>query len=99
MPSDEALAKLNLMLSSGDYPDVIMGFGNISPAQLQVYGQQGIFVPLNDLIEKAGPNIKKAFRTLSRGKGCQHSQRRQDLRLDRDQRLLPLFNGPEALDL
>jgi putative aldouronate transport system substrate-binding protein len=61
LPSDEALAKLNLMLSSGDYPDVIMGFGDISPAQLQVYGQQGIFVPLNDLIEKAGPNIKKAF--------------------------------------
>jgi putative aldouronate transport system substrate-binding protein len=61
LPSDEALAKLNLMLSSGDYPDVIMGFYDISPAQLQVYGQQGIFVPLNDLIERAGPNIKKAF--------------------------------------
>jgi len=61
LPSDEALAKLNLMLSSGDYPDVIMAFGNISPAQMQVYGQQGIFLPLNDLIEKAGPNIKKAF--------------------------------------
>jgi putative aldouronate transport system substrate-binding protein len=61
LPSDEALAKLNLMLSSGDYPDVIMGFYDISPAQLQVYGQQGIFLPLNDLIEKAGPNIKKAF--------------------------------------
>ena len=59
--SSEGLAKLNLMLSSGDYPDVIMGFGGISPAQMQVYGQQGIFLPLNDLIDKAGPNIQKAF--------------------------------------
>ncbi|GAC1544342.1 MAG: extracellular solute-binding protein [Herpetosiphon sp.] len=66
--ADEGLAKLNLMLSSGDYPDVIMGFRNISPAQLQVYGQQGIFLPLNDLIEKSGPNIKKAFAQYPKGK-------------------------------
>jgi putative aldouronate transport system substrate-binding protein len=60
LPSDEALTKVNLMLASGDYPDVIMAV-NISPAQMQVYGQQGIFLPLNELIESAGPNIKKAY--------------------------------------
>jgi putative aldouronate transport system substrate-binding protein len=61
LPENEARDKLNLMLSSGDLPDAIMGFYNISPAQLQVYGQQGIFIPLNDLIEKYGPNIKNGF--------------------------------------
>lgn len=58
---DEALQKLNLMLSSGDIPDVIMGFYNITPALLQLYGQQGIFLPLNDLIEQHGTNVKNAF--------------------------------------
>ena len=57
----EALEKLNLMLSGGDLPDVIMGFGNITPAQQVVYGSQGIFIPLNDLIEQYGPNIKAAY--------------------------------------
>jgi putative aldouronate transport system substrate-binding protein len=38
-----------------------MGFGNITPAQQVVYGSQGIFIPLNDLIEKHGVNIKKAM--------------------------------------
>lgn len=58
---DEGLQKLNLMLSSGDLPDVIMGFYNITPALMQVYGQQGIFLPLNDLIEQYGSNVKNAF--------------------------------------
>jgi len=57
----EALQKLNLMLSSGDFPDVIMGFYEITPAQQVLYGSQGIFIPLNDLIEQHGPNIKQAF--------------------------------------
>lgn len=58
---DEGLQKLNLMLSSGDIPDVIMGFYNITPALQQVYGQQGIFIPLNELIEQHGTNVKNAF--------------------------------------
>lgn len=59
--ADEALQKLNLMLSSGDLPDVVMGFYNISPALQQLYGQQGIFLPMNDLIDKSGTNVKNAF--------------------------------------
>lgn len=49
------------MLSSGDIPDVIMGFYNITPPLQQLYGQQGIFIPLNDLIEQHGTNVKNAF--------------------------------------
>ncbi len=52
-PRAQAIEKLNLMLASGDYPDVIMKF-NIQPSQLMVYGDQGIFLPLNEMIEEHG---------------------------------------------
>lgn len=53
-PVDEAEAVLTLRLSSGDYPDVIMDF-NPTPSVIQLYGSQGIFLPLNDLIEQHAP--------------------------------------------
>ncbi|MCS7461973.1 ABC transporter substrate-binding protein [Paenibacillus doosanensis] len=59
-PEKSATEKLNLVLSSGDYPDVIMGFG-VSPTQMMIYGSQGVFLPLNDLIEKYGVEMKKMF--------------------------------------
>ncbi|MBD2869007.1 extracellular solute-binding protein [Paenibacillus arenilitoris] len=58
--SQEGQEKLNLALSSGDLPDVIMGF-NVSPAQQMVYGQQGIFLALNELIEQYGVETKQLF--------------------------------------
>jgi putative aldouronate transport system substrate-binding protein len=51
---------LNLMLASGDYPDIILNAG-VTNSQLALYGQQGIFLPLNDLIEKAGVETKRLF--------------------------------------
>ncbi len=57
-PEKSANEKLNLVLSSGDYPDVIMGFG-VSPTQMMIYGNQGVFLPLNDLIDKHGVEIQK----------------------------------------
>ncbi|MEC0201457.1 ABC transporter substrate-binding protein [Paenibacillus lautus] len=60
VPEQSMQEKLNLVLASEDYPDVIMGL-NISPAQQMIYGSQGAFLPLNDLIEKQGPNTKKLF--------------------------------------
>ena len=59
VPEQSIQEKLNLVLASEDYPDVIMGL-NISPAQM-IYGSQGAFLPLNDLIEKQGTNTKKIF--------------------------------------
>ncbi|TBL80454.1 ABC transporter substrate-binding protein [Paenibacillus thalictri] len=52
--------KLNVILTSGDLPDVIVGFG-VSPAQQMVYGQQGVFLPLNKLIDSYGVETKKVF--------------------------------------
>ncbi len=61
LPSDSADAdtKLNLMLSSGDYPDVICyGLNKQKTVKL---GMEGTFIPLNDLYEKYGTNMKELF--------------------------------------
>jgi putative aldouronate transport system substrate-binding protein len=64
VPSKSAAEKLNLVLSSGnDLPDVIMGFG-ISNAQQMIYGNQGVFLPLNDLIDQYGFETKKMFEQM-----------------------------------
>ncbi len=53
-------ASLNLRLASGDYPDVLMNFYP-TPTVTQIYGQQGVFQNLNDLIEQHGVFTKRAF--------------------------------------
>ena len=53
-------ASLSLRLASGDYPDIIMGF-NTSPTLTQIYGQQGVFLALNDLVEAHGVFTKRAW--------------------------------------
>lgn len=57
-PGQDAAEKLNLLLASGEYPDVIMG-PSLSAQDLEKYGvQENILVPLNDLIDQYCPNIK-----------------------------------------
>ena len=50
--SDEAF---NLMVARGDLPDIVHG----PRTKINEYGTEGAFVPLNDMIEKYAPNIKK----------------------------------------
>ncbi|MBZ9537028.1 ABC transporter substrate-binding protein [Cytobacillus oceanisediminis] len=57
---DESKQKLNLTLASGDYPDIYLNMP-ISAQQLEVYGSQGAFLPLNDLIDKYGVETKRVF--------------------------------------
>ena len=55
----EAMQKRNLLLASGDYPEIfITGF---SKSEQQFYGSQGVFLPLNNLIAEYGVNTRKAF--------------------------------------
>nr|WP_144923509.1 ABC transporter substrate-binding protein [Paenibacillus bovis] len=61
VPQKGAKEKLNLILTSGDYPDVILNFG-VSPTEQLVYGQQGIFLPLNKYIDEYGKETKELFR-------------------------------------
>lgn len=61
LASPDSLAeRKNLLLASGDYPDIFYG-ASISADEELTYGSQGIFVDLNDLIEKYAPNIKIYF--------------------------------------
>jgi putative aldouronate transport system substrate-binding protein len=65
VPFDSAQDKLNIVLASGEYPDIIMNFNqanSLTPTQQQLYGAQGVFIALNALIDKYGVNTKKVFR-------------------------------------
>ncbi|MBB3112149.1 putative aldouronate transport system substrate-binding protein [Paenibacillus phyllosphaerae] len=52
---------LNLALASGNYPDMIIGM-DITPATQMLYGKSGTFLPLNEMIEKYGVNMKNIFK-------------------------------------
>jgi putative aldouronate transport system substrate-binding protein len=58
-PSVESYqAKKNLAFASGEVPDVFFG-GPMTSNDDVVYGQQGILIPLEGLIDKYAPTIKK----------------------------------------
>lgn len=48
----------NLMMVSGDLPDIVQYEETLT--DVNKYGMQGAFMPLNDLIDKYAPDIKKA---------------------------------------
>lgn len=48
--------KRNLVLASGDYPDMFLKAG-LAMSDLNKYGSQGIFIPLEDLIREYAPNL------------------------------------------
>lgn len=50
--------KRGLLLSSGDYPDVLFK-SFITHNEIEKYGFQGVLLPLNDLIDQYMPNLKK----------------------------------------
>ncbi|AHV96004.1 extracellular solute-binding protein [Paenibacillus sabinae] len=52
--------KKNLLLASGDLPDMFFGAG-FTDTELLHYGQDGTIIPLNDLIDKHMPNLKALF--------------------------------------
>jgi putative aldouronate transport system substrate-binding protein len=61
-----AVEQRNLALASGDYPAVFMlipWVDQFSQVDLLKYGQQGVILPLNDLIAEHAPNIQDALDT------------------------------------
>lgn len=54
--SADLTEKRNLMLASGDYPDMLFKSG-IGMGDLTKYGGQGILIPLEDLIHEYMPNL------------------------------------------
>lgn len=59
----DATQKINLILASGaDMPDAFMVPNSyISTQQIVAYGEQGYFVPLNDMIDQWGVNTQALF--------------------------------------
>jgi len=66
VPADGAIEQMNLQLASGDVPDAYMGFlwTPITPTQLAVYGEQGMFIDLKDLIAEHALNLNAIAETL-----------------------------------
>ncbi|MRN54340.1 extracellular solute-binding protein [Paenibacillus monticola] len=57
VPKDSFDTKKNLVFASGEYPDVFYASG-LTTAEQMNYGEQGILIPLEDLIEEYAPNFK-----------------------------------------
>lgn len=55
----EATEKFKLLMASGEYPDAFMGALGGSDNDIITYGNEGIYIPLNDLIDQYAPNFKK----------------------------------------
>jgi putative aldouronate transport system substrate-binding protein len=53
--------KKNLMLAANDLPDFFTGGNIISQSDQVRYGPQGLFLPLEDMIDSYGSNIQRVF--------------------------------------
>lgn len=60
-PGEGWTEKKNLIFASNDLPDAFYGSWVLSDDEVLRYGLQGLLIPLEDLIEKHAPNVKKMF--------------------------------------
>ncbi len=63
-PLSDALQKRNLMLASGDYPDLILTDWPtvFTKSDVMQYGvKEGVLLPITDFIDKYGNNMKRIF--------------------------------------
>ena len=60
VPPSGLAEKKNLTFAGGNLPDAFFGSG-ISFEEAVMYGSQGLLQPLNDLIERYNPQVKKLF--------------------------------------
>ena len=61
VPSAQATEKLNVMMASADYTELI--FRSFPKSSELLYGQQGVLVALNDLIDEYGVETQKMWAT------------------------------------
>jgi putative aldouronate transport system substrate-binding protein len=66
----EADQKLNAIFASGDLPDIILNWGNMSLDRQLALGQQGLIVPINDYIEEYGVETKRIFEEMPSAKNA-----------------------------
>ena len=62
---EDGQTKVNAILSAGDLPDAMMtGMDLFTVSQVAVYGQQGLFQPVDQLIDEHAPHIRDMFETF-----------------------------------
>lgn len=62
---DDGAPKINAMIASGDLPDAFMTgplwMGGFSRSQIWAYGQQGLFQPVDKLVDEYAPELISLF--------------------------------------
>lgn len=58
VPSDAFVQKKNLAFASMELPDIFFA-GRLTETDEVTYGNAGLLIPLEDLIDKYAPNLKK----------------------------------------
>lgn len=58
VPTNVLTEKRNLIITAGEYPEVFHS-ARFSTHDIMMYGEQGVFLPLNDLIENHAPAFSK----------------------------------------
>jgi ABC-type glycerol-3-phosphate transport system substrate-binding protein len=66
----EADQKLNAIFASGDLPDIIIGWGNMTLDRQLALAQQGLIVPINDYIDKYGVETQRVFKEMPSAKNA-----------------------------
>lgn len=62
--TEDALSeKRNILFASGDYPDVLLS-ANITKEEQMLYGEQGVLLPLNKLIDDYSVEFKKQLKDI-----------------------------------
>ncbi|NMO96370.1 extracellular solute-binding protein [Paenibacillus lemnae] len=91
VPFETLTEKRNLALAGGDYPDVFYS-ARVTSNELARFGAQGVFIPLNDLIDQYAPNFKKLME--------QYPDIRKGLTMpDGNIYSLPSFYDPDLLSM
>jgi putative aldouronate transport system substrate-binding protein len=62
-PYEGTKAATNLLIASGEYPDIIMSSG-LDVVDIMNYGTQGIFIPINNLIDQHGYYFKEVEKKI-----------------------------------
>ncbi|MFC0676217.1 hypothetical protein, partial [Brachybacterium hainanense] len=59
---EDGKTKVNAIVAGGDLPDALMvGQGIFNLSEISIYGQQGMFIPLDKLIDENAPHIVDMF--------------------------------------
>ena len=60
-PSSSATEQRQLLLATGELPDIFLGQNALKDSDITTYAAEGVFLPLDDLIAEYAPNVAAAF--------------------------------------